>query len=304
MTVFVRRHPFLFSLLVIVVVGAVVVVSMTALFVFSQRDSGLDFRDNVGVVEVEGIIADPKPVLEQLKELRQNERTKAVVLRIDSPGGGVGPAQEIYREVKRTVRSKPVIASMGAVAASGGYYVAAACDHVMANPGTITGSIGVIMEFANLETLFEKLGVSAHVLKSGEYKDAGSPFREMTQEERQLLQGFIDTVHDQFVQAVMEGRSLPEEAVRAVADGRIISGETAKELGLLDSLGNLEDAIRLAGERGGIEGEPAVVYAKPKRFSLLAYLTGSEIVSGVLDRITASVSRSGYLWIPGQGQVD
>jgi protease-4 len=276
-------------------------ISMTALFLFSRRDSALNFRDHVGVVEIEGIIADPRPVLKQLKELQTNEHTKAIVLRIDSPGGGVGPAQEIYREVKRTVRSKPVVASMGAVAASGGYYVAAACDHIMANPGTITGSISVIMEFANIETLLDKLGVSAHVLKSGKYKDAGSPFREMTAEERQLLQEFIDTVHEQFVQAVIEGRQLPAETIRAVADGRILSGQKAQEFGLLDSLGNLEDAIRLAGKEGGIKGDPEVVYAKREKFSLLEYLTGSQVVTKALDRITASAYYFGYIWIPGGG---
>jgi len=295
--VFARRHPVLFFMLMVCVTGAVVIISITALFLFRGRDSGLEFRDNVAVVQIEGIVADPKPVLQQLKELRKNERTKAIVLRIDSPGGGVGPSQEIYREVRRTIRVKPVVASMGAIAASGGYYVAAACDHIVANPGTITGSIGVIMEFANIQDLLKKLGVSAGVLKSGKYKDAGSPLREMTAEEKELLNEFIERIHDQFVQAIVEGRQISEEEIRAVADGRILSGEKAKELGLLDSLGNLEDAISLAGRKGGIKGEPAVVYLETKD-SLLEYLIGSRVVAEALDRITTSVSRFGYLWVP------
>ena len=298
---FARRHPILFFMLMVCVTGAVVIISITALFLFGRRDSGLEFRDNVGVVKIEGIIADPEPILKQLKELRKNERTKAIVLRIDSPGGGVGASQEIYREVRRTAGSKPVIASMGAIAASGGYYVAAACDHIMANPGTITGSISVIMEFANVENLLEKLGVSARVLKSGRYKDAGSPFRKMTPDEEALLQGFIDNVHEQFVGAVVEGRGMSEDAVRSVADGRIFTGEKAKELGLLDRLGNLEDAIRWAGKEGGIKGEPTAVYPKTKEFSLLEYLVGSKVIEGALDRITARVCYFGYLWVPGNG---
>ncbi len=290
----------MFSALFLCAIGAVVIISITALFVFGKRDSTFDFGDNVGVIEIKGIITDPKPVLTHLRRLRRNEHTKAIVLRIDSPGGGVGPAQEIYKEVKRTTRSKKVVASMGAIAASGGYYVAAAADHIMANPGTITGSIGVIMEFANLENLLGKLGVSAYVLKSGEYKDVGSPLRGMKAEEKQLLQGFIDNVHEQFVLAIAEGRKLPKDKVRAIADGRILSGEQAKKLGLLDSLGNFEDAIKLAGKLGGMKGEPSVVYAEKKKFSLLEYLLGSRVMTEALDWVTVGARHCGYLWLPGK----
>jgi len=290
----------LFSALFLCAIGAVVIISITALFVFGKRDSTFDFGDNVGVIEIKGIITDPKPVLTHLRRLRRNEHTKAIILRIDSPGGGVGPAQEIYKEVKRTTRSKKVAASMGAIAASGGYYVAAAADHIMANPGTITGSIGVIMEFANLENLLGKLGVSAYVLKSGEYKDVGSPLRGMTAEEKQLLQGFIDNVHEQFILAIAEGRKLPKDKVRAIADGRILSGEQAKKLGLLDSLGNFEDAIKLAGKLGGMKGEPSVGYAEKKKFSLLEYLLGSRVMTEALDWVTVGARHCGYLWLPGK----
>lgn len=297
---FVRRHPVLFSLLVICTIGAVAVISVTAIFFLGKRNSAFQFGENVGVIEIKGIIADPKPILMHLKELRNKKDIKAIVLRIDSPGGGVGPSQEIYEEVKKTKRLKKIVASMGAIAASGGYYVAAATDHIMANPGTITGSIGVIMEFANFEELFKKIGVAAFVLKSGQYKDVGSPLRQMTSKEKELLQGFIDNVHQQFVVAVAEGRKMPKEEVQAIADGRILSGEQARELGLLDSLGNLEDAISLAGKLGGIKGEPSVYYAKEKKFSLLEYLLGSSTLTGVLDQITAAALHSGYLCLPGR----
>jgi protease-4 len=297
---FSRRHPLLFSMLVICGLGAALVIGVTMLFVLSKRDTAFEFGENVGVIEIKGIIADPGPTLSHLREFRKNDNIKAVVLRIDSPGGGVGPSQEIYEEVKRTKRSKQVVVSMGAIAASGGYYVAAAADHIMANPGTITGSISVIMEFANLQALFEKIGVAAYVLKSGEYKDVGSPFREMTANEKKLMQAFIENVHGQFVTAVAEGRKMTKEQVETIADGRILSGEQAHKLGLLDSLGNLEDAIRLAGELGGIKGEPSVVYAKKKRFSLLEYFLGSSALTDVLDHVTASALHSGYLYMPGR----
>jgi protease-4 len=297
---FARRYPILFSLLVVCVIGAVVIISVAALFFLGKRDDAFQFGEKVGVVEIRGVIADPKPVILQLKRFRKNKDIKAIVLRIDSPGGGVGPSQEIYSEVKKTTLIKKVVASMGAIAASGGYYVAAAADHIMANPGTITGSIGVIMEFANAEELFEKIGISAVVIKSGEYKDTGSPLRKMTPEERRLLEDFVGNVHQQFVTAVAEGRKMSEETVRTIADGRIFSGQQAQKLGLLDSLGNMEDAIALAAELGGIKGEPSVVYAEKKKFSVLEFILGSNL-AGALDRITSAALNSGYLYMPGRG---
>jgi len=298
---FSRRHPILFAFLVLCAIGAVVTISVTALFLSGKRNTAFDFGENVGIVEVKGVIADPEPILTQLKEMRTNENVKAIVLRIDSPGGGVGPSQEIYNEVKKTKQVKKVVASMGAIAASGGYYVAAAADHIVANAGTITGSISVIMEFANLEELLHKIGVGAFVIKSGEFKDVGSPLREMTADEKRLLQGFIENVHEQFVSAIVEGRNMPQEKVAAIADGRILSGEQAKELGLLDSLGNLEDAIALAGKLGGIKGEPSVVYAKKRKFSLLDYILDPSELTHILDRMTGAALRSGYI-CPSIGQ--
>ncbi len=296
---FARRHPILFSSLVVCAIGAVVIISVAALFFLGKKDTAFEFGEKVGVIEITGVIADPKPVILQLKKFRKNEDVKAIVLRINSPGGGVGPSQEIYAEVKKTTRLKKVVASMGAIAASGGYYVGAAADHIMANPGTITGSIGVVMEFADAQELFKKIGVSAVVIKSGDYKDTGSPLRKMTPEERRLLEGFVGNVHQQFVTAVAEGRKMSEETVRTIADGRIFSGQEAQKLGLLDSLGNMEDAIALAAELGGIKGEPSVVYAEKKKFSLLEYILGSKL-AGTLDRITGAALRSGYLYMPGR----
>jgi len=274
-----------------------VVISVAALLVIGLNDSAFKFGEQVGVIEIRGIITDPKPCLAELKKFRNNKNVKAIVLRIDSPGGGVGPSQEIYGEVKKTRGVKKVVASMGSIAASGGYYVASAADHITANPGTITGSIGVIMEFANLEELFKKIGVSAFVLKSGEYKDVGFPFREMTPQEKELLQGFIDNVHHQFVTAVAEARGIPEEEIQAIADGRIMSGEEAQKLGLLDSLGNLEDAIAIAAELGGIKGEPSVLYAGDEKFSLLEDFLGIS-VREVLNDIRSTAMGCGYLWVP------
>ncbi|NGZ11311.1 MAG: signal peptide peptidase SppA [Nitrospira sp. LK70] len=232
-------------------------------------DLDLSTGDRIALIRVEGVILDSQTTIEDLKRFSENPSVKAIVIRIDSPGGGVVPSQEIYDAVKR-VRSKnnkAVIASMGSVAASGGYYIAAATDRIVANPGTLTGSIGVIMETANVEGLLQKIGVEGIVIKSGKYKDVGSPLRKMSADERGLLQAVMDDVHKQFIEAVAEGRSLEIRAAQALADGRIFTGRQAKEAKLVDELGDLEDAIQLAAEVVGIEGEPKVVEPR-RRFSL------------------------------------
>jgi protease-4 len=232
-------------------------------------DLDLSTDDRIALIRVEGVILDSQTTIGELKRFSENPSVKAIVIRIDSPGGGVVPSQEIYDAVKR-VRSKnnkAVIASMGSVAASGGYYIAAATDRIVANPGTLTGSIGVIMETANVEGLLQKIGVEGVVIKSGKYKDVGSPIRKMSADERGLLQAVMDDVHKQFIEAVAEGRSLELRAAQALADGRIFTGRQAKEAKLVDELGDLEDAIQLAAEVVGIEGEPKVVEPR-RRFSL------------------------------------
>ncbi len=253
------------------------------LFVGSRSGGSKAFTrtDKIGVIEITGPITQSKQIVEDLKVFERNSRVKAVVLRIDSPGGGVGPSQEIYAAVK-AVKNKPVVVSMGSVAASGGYYIAAPATHIFANPGTITGSIGVIMEFPDITALLDKIGLHRRVIKSGTFKDIGSPVREMSAEEQALLQGLIDDVYSQFVTAVAIGRDLDPEAVRTFADGRIFSGSQAKEMGLVDELGGLQAAIEYTARRVGIEGVPVIIYPDPERVSLLDLF---------LQRTTASMQQ-------------
>jgi protease IV len=235
---------------------------------FSGGDSrvlSLFSGDGVGVLQIEGAIDDPRTTLTELRRFRQTPWIKAVVVRIDSPGGAVAPTQEIFEEILRTRKNKPCIASMGSVAASGGYYIASACDKILANPGTMTGSIGVIMQLGNIEELMKKVGVKGINIKSGANKDIGSPFQPLSQEGRDILQSVVDNVHGQFVSAVAKGRGMDEARVRKLADGRIYSGAQAKELGLIDEFGTLEDAIALAAKRAGLDDEPAVYYSRPER---------------------------------------
>lgn len=250
-------------------------------YAIRSTPSTFAFGDKIAVIEIRGLITQSQGIIDELHQHRDDAKVKAIVLRIDSPGGGVGPSQEIYREVMKikSENQKKVVTSMGSVAASGGYYIASASDLIVANPGTITGSIGVLMEFTNIEELFKKIGIKGVVIKSGEHKDLGSPFREMTPEERKLLQSVLDNVHQQFIQAVAEGRKMDRAKVAEVADGRILTGEQAKALGLVDQLGNLQDAIDAAAKMVGIEGEPQVVYPK-RKFSLLELL-----IEGVADAL-------------------
>ena len=231
------------------------------------RPSQFTFGDKIAVVEIQGVITQSSAAIEEIHQYLEDGGVKAIVLRIDSPGGGVGPSQEIHREVLKAKQQKKVVVSMGSVAASGGYYIACASDLIVANPGTITGSIGVIMEFTNVEELLKKIGVKGVVIKSGEYKDIGSPFREMTVDEKKIMQDVIDNVNQQFIQAVAEGRKLDRNKVAGIADGRIFTGEQAQQLGLIDRIGNLQDAIDITARMVGIEGKPTILYPRQK-FSL------------------------------------
>ncbi len=224
----------------------------------------------VGVIELNGVILDSKRMLRQLREFREDDSIKAIVIRLNSPGGAVAPSQEIYTEVKAF--PKPVVATMGSVAASGAYYIAMGAGHVFANPGTITGSIGVIMEFANLERLYDWAKVKRYTIKTGAYKDSGADYREMRPDERALIQGMVDDVLSQFKQAVQAGRKLSPEAVTRVADGRIFSGAQALQLKLVDELGGIQEAIKKAAELAKLEGEPEVVYPDRPRRSFIEQL--------------------------------
>ena len=247
-----------------------IVIGGGALILLNALLPDLDFssQDRVALIRIEGVILDAQATISELKQYSENPLVKAIVLRIDSPGGGVVPSQEIHDAVKRVKNksNKAVIASMGTVAASGGYYIAAATDRIIANPGTLTGSIGVIMEMANFEGLMKKGGVEGVGIKSGRFKDVGSPLRKMSDEERKLLQSVMDDVHHQFIQAVADGRSLEVSDVEPLADGRIYTGRQAKEARLVDELGDLDDAIHIAADIAGMEGEPKVVEPR-KRFS-------------------------------------
>jgi protease-4 len=247
--------------------------------------------DRVALVRIEGVLLTSDRVVDELRDYAEDSSVKAIVIRIDSPGGGVVPSQEIYNAVKYAKKEgKKVVVSMGSVAASGGYYVAAAADKIIANPGTLTGSIGVKMEFANVEKLLEKIGVQGMIVKSGEYKDIGSPFRAMTEPEKKLLQGVIDDVHSQFIAAVAQGRRMQEADVRAIADGRIFTGQQALSLKLVDQMGDLNDSIQLAGSLAGIKGKPNVI-EKRKKVSFFEYLK-EESASWIADVIASGVNRS------------
>lgn len=234
-------------------------------------DTTIPLAGKVALIRVEGPILDADSVVEEIKEHSQNASVKAIVLRIDSPGGAVVPSQEIYEEIKNAAVKKKVIASMGSMAASGGYYIASPASRIVANPGTITGSIGVILEIPNVEGLMNKIGVTSQVIKSGKHKDIGSAFRGIKEEEKEILQGVMDNVHAQFIEAVSVGRKMDIENVRKISDGRIFTGEQALEQGLVDELGTLEDAILLAAEMVGIKGKP-VVLKKEDRFSFFKML--------------------------------
>ncbi len=257
------------------------------------------FGDKIAVIEIRGVITHSSGIIEELHQYKEDEGVKAIILRIDSPGGGVGPSQEIHREVLKAKLKKKVITSMGSVAASGGYYIAAASDLIVANPGTITGSIGVLMEFTNIEELFRKIGIKGLVLKSGEHKDIGSPFREMTSDEKKIIQSVIDNVHQQFIQAVADGRKLDRAKVVQVADGRILTGEQAKQLGLVDQMGNLQDAIDTTAKMVGIKGKPVILYPK-KKFSLLEFLV-SEMITTLLDTLNEKGVQLSYRLLPDKG---
>ena len=231
--------------------------------------------ERVALVRVEGPIMDARDAVDAIHAYQKDDRVRALVLRVDSPGGGVVASQEIHDAVVEFRESgRVVVTSMGTVAASGGYYVAAPSDLILANPGTLTGSIGVIMSMANFEGLLEKVGVQSVTIKAGKNKDIGSPFREMTAPERRILQGVIDDIHDQFIEAVARGRGREIAEIRPLADGRIFTGKQAVAEGLVDELGNLDTAIARAGELAGISGKPKVL--ERKESPLDRFLAGAE----------------------------
>lgn len=295
---FSRRHPYLFFILVFT---AIIFGSTTLMSVFLSSKVGRPEKkgDLVGVIEIVGPIVESKQIISDLKKFREDDEIKAIVIRVDSPGGGVGPSQEIFRAIQKAKEKKKVITSMGALAASGGYYAAAATDGIMANPGTITGSIGVIMGYTDLQGIFKKIGLSSVVIKSGAFKDTGSPLRTMKETERKFLQDFVEKIHTQFVSDVAEGRSLDIEAVEKLADGRIYTGEESIALGLVDKLGNLEDAVDWAAELAGIKGPVSMTYPPEPKKAFLEYLTeaGIQKFEGMINN---SQINAEYLYRPAK----
>lgn len=275
-----RRHPVFFGLLILAGIFLLFWGGIRVLFTSATRPEKralFSLQRGIGVIELTGVLATSTEILQDLTEFRQDDDVRAIVLRIDSPGGAVGASQEVYTEVQRTNKVKPVVASLGSVAASGGYYAALGAERIIASPGTITGSIGVIIKFVNLSALFDKIGFQSEVVKSGKLKDLGSPDRAVTEEERAVLQGLIDNVHTQFVDAVVASRKLTAETVRPLADGRIFSGEQAKAMGLIDDFGNFTDAVMLAAELGGLETGntmPRLIYPAKQKFPFLEILRG------------------------------
>jgi protease IV len=230
----------------------------------------------IGVIEIEGAITDMKEAMEDVVNFKEDDSIKGVILRINSPGGAVGPTQEIYSEIKKLKQSKKVYVSMGSVCASGGYYLAVTGEKVYASPSTITGSIGVIMQQTVVEDLMKKIGVEANAIKSGPLKDTGTPFRKMRDDERKYLQGVIDSIYEQFVNDVAEGRQIPVDRVKQLADGRIYTGLQAKQLGLIDDIGTFYDVVDEMQKVLVIQGKPSLVYGK-RPFSFLRWLISSAV---------------------------
>jgi protease IV len=263
---------------VVCLFGFLVVLSLA---LGSGRKASLSSVDRVGVVEVVGEIRDSKQLLKTIREFSEDEHIKAVVIRIDSPGGAVGPSQEVYTAVRRLSEKKKVVASMGSVAASGGFYIACAAEKVYANPGTLTGSIGVIFAIPNVRGLMKWAGVEMNTITAGKMKDSGSPYREMTPEERAYFEGVLKDVHEQFIEAVAEGRKLKAEDVRPSADGRVFTGRQAKELKLVDALGGFEEAAADAAKMAGIKDDPPELEYPKKDRKLLEELLGEDARSMV-----------------------
>jgi protease-4 len=276
---FARRHPFLFFLtivsasLTLMFLGLVVLVLgggkiMTTRLTGSMASSA----GNIGIVEINGMILSSKKIIEDIQTFQDTDAVKAIILRVDSPGGGIGPSQEIYREIMKVKKDKKIITSMGSVAASGGYYIASACNGIVANPGTITGSIGVIMEYANIMEIAKKIGISPVVIKSGEFKDMGSPLRELKDSEKKIFQDLVDELHLQFVSDAATARNIDVKTMAGLADGRVYTGQSALKLNLIDRLGNLDDAVQWAGELADIKGELTPVYPRQDRLTFIKKL--------------------------------
>lgn len=286
------QRPYIVPLLVVGgIFSGFTLLFLLVAFMFGTP-SALVMGERIGVIEIVGPIMTSDRTVQAIIDFRLDDSVKGVVVRVDSPGGGVGPSQEIYTEIKRLAAVKPVVASMGSVAASGGYYVSLPAQKIVANPGTLTGSIGVIMGFTNYQELLEKIGLKSAVIKSGEHKDIGSPIRPMTDADREILQNLIDDVHQQFIEHVAEGRGLELAQAAKLADGRIYTGRQAKESGLIDELGNFRDAVDLVAAMTSIEGRPELIYPPEPKKNFIDYFieqAASQFRSGVREEMAAGL---------------
>ena len=271
----------------ILAAGAFFILATAAVLFKGEGIELASFTDRVGILELKGVIEESETFNRQLKSFREDKSIRAVVVRIESPGGGVAPSQEIYEQLSRLrdETDKPVVVSMGSIAASGGYYVACAADSILAVPGALTGSIGVMLEFPNLQEVLRKVGISFEVVKSGEHKDIASPWRKMTDRERRVLQEMVDDVYNQFVEVVSRERGLPVDSVLSLADGRVFTGRQAKTLGLVDSTGVFQDALDMAGRMCGLGDNPKTITAKKRRAKWYERLT--ETVTSLGEPSTA-----------------
>ena len=291
-----RRHPVISGICLLTLIGMVFFAAIYGLDLF-RGENPLNLGEKVGVIPIEGIIGNSGEIIDQINEFADSNGIRAVVLRIDTPGGSVASSQEIYQAVRELRKKKKVVVSMGSVAASGGYLIAVAADRIVANPGTITGSISAVMHYANVEELLKKVGIRSSAIKSGKFKDIGSPVREMTAEERSLIQGIVDDIYDQFIRTVSENRKIPLSKIIRLADGRVFTGRQAKELGLIDDLGGLQDAVLLAGRLSGIKGKPEIVHGMKKKTTLWRYLMENvtSAISEEIRRNSAELRGAQYL---------
>ena len=273
---------------------------LAILLTFGASDGAeFGFSDRIQVVDIEGELFESRSILDQLKRYEDSSSVRAILLNIDSPGGGVGVSQELYSEIKRlrSSKDKTIVAYVSSTGASGAYYVACAADKIIANPGTIIGSIGVIAEWVNYADLLEWAKLKDVVFKTDEFKDTGSPTRALTEKERAYFQGLIDDMYVQFVEAVASGRKLELDQVRSLADGRVFTGRDARERKLIDEIGNFQDAVDLTAKLAGISGKPRLIRRSRQRVTLLDVLTTdlSRFVP-FNGRTMTSQIRFQYLW--------
>jgi len=294
------------TLLWIVIGGGAFFLFLLAVFALvyvslrSSREARLGgFGDKIGIVDIEGLIVTPKNVVPQLKQYAEDDSIKAIILHINTPGGGVAASQEIYNEVKRIrdEKKKKIIASIETVGASGGYYIASACNKIFADDGSIVGSIGVIAEWVNYGDLMRWAKLKQQLLKAGEFKDTGNPTRDLTPAERAYMQGIVDNMHTQFIEAVAEGRHLKVEDVRPLADGKVWTGQQALPLKLVDQLGDFGTAVKETARSVGIKGEPNLIKPEKEKKTLLDLLFGdvSEFVPDTAKLLDQHIGFY-YLW--------